>query len=64
MMDHHQSQRKANGGGNVDRVNQLILKKRVPSSLDKNEPRTSFIMLKNSLATFQTPLDFNCSLKG
>ena len=64
MMDHHQSQRKANGGVNVDRVNQLILKKRVSSSLDKNEPRTSFIMLKNSLATFQTPLDFNCSLKG
>ena len=27
MMDHHQSQRKANGGVNVDRVNQLILKK-------------------------------------
>ena len=28
MMDHHQSQRKANGGVNVDRVNQLIFKKK------------------------------------
>ena len=37
MMDHHQSQRKANGGVNVDRVNQLILKKRVLSTLDKDQ---------------------------
>ena len=66
MMDHHQSQRKANGGVNVDRVNQLILKKEYYLLQTKMNlpPTQDFIMLKNSLATFQTPLDFNCSLKG